>query len=62
MNDDLLYKVYITDSLKGIYKSMGGNVRARFYDIIEGNAVEDDRTPEEIIEGIRAKLDDVSEV
>lgn len=57
------FRVYVTDSLKGIFNGMGGKVNTRYYDIISGKGeAEETRTAEEIIGGIRDKLKEISEV
>lgn len=57
----MTFKVYVTDSLKGIYKSFGGEVRARYYDLITNKNTSEDKTADEIIAGIRDKLNEISE-
>lgn len=59
--DDLGFRIYVTDSLKGLYRAMGGEVSMRYFDLIEDKPV-DERTPEEIIDNIRNKLKKNSEV
>ena len=62
-NEEFYYRVYVTDSLKGIFKMNGGEVRLRYFDIVMGSNEEvDERTAEEIIEDIRMKLEYISEV
>lgn len=58
----MTFKVYITDSLKGIYKSFGGEVRSRYYDLIFNKQKEEDRTADEIIFDMKDKLNKISEV
>lgn len=61
-NEEMTFKVYITDSLRGIYKSFGGEVKARYYDLIFKNkGIIEDRTADEIIDSIRGKLEEISE-
>lgn len=61
VSDDYLYKVYTADIFKGICKSLGNDVSMRYYDMIENKGVEETRTAEEIITGIRAKLGGTNE-
>lgn len=60
-SEELSFKVYVTDSLKGIFKSMGGEVNMRYYDVISETKTEE-RTADEIVKGIRDKLNKISEV
>lgn len=61
-NDELTYRVYVTDSLMGIYKAFGGEVRSRYYELTKRKIKVENRTPDEIIKGIREKLKHNSEV
>ena len=56
MDNELAYKVYVTDSLRGLYHAMGGQIEIRFYDMIKEEKKVDTRTAEEIIQSIREKL------
>lgn len=55
MDNELAYKVYVTDSLRGLYHAMGGQIEIRFYDMIKEEKAET-RTAEEIIQSIREEL------
>ena len=52
---ELLYRYYVTDALKVINSKY--ELRSRFYDLYNKKPVRDDRTSEEIIADISAKLD-----
>lgn len=54
-SEELAFRVYASDALKGIFKAVGGEMTLRYYDIIEPKKAET-RTPDEIVEGIRKKL------
>ena len=59
--EELVYKTYVTDTLRGFFKGVGGDLPTRYYDIVAEKKVEN-RTSDEIVEGIRKKLRIVSEV
>lgn len=48
---DMIYRIYITDSLKAI-----GGINLRYYDFIDDTPV-DTRTGDEIIDHIKNKID-----
>ena len=59
----MAFKIYTTDSLKGILKGFGGEIKIRYYDLItEKKIKEESRSADEIVEGIRNKLKGFSEV
>lgn len=60
-SEEMAFKIYVTDSLKGIFKGMGGEVSMRYYDIVSEKKVET-RTPEEVIGVIREKIHKLTEV
>ena len=47
---ELAYRIYVTDALKAI-----GGLNARYYDLID-DTPPDNRTADEVIDGIRGKL------
>lgn len=53
----MTYRFYVTDVLKGI---VGANVRYADIAIPERRTLNDDRSPEEIVDGIKAKLSAMS--
>lgn len=60
---ELLYKIYITDALKLIAENSakaagGGYLTRRFSDmIVESKGTQEKRTPDEIIESIKEKIE-----
>lgn len=57
-----LYRVYMSDLLKGIATQMGLQVEQRYRDLAyPAPVVEETRTPDEIISNIRAKLKKLGE-
>ena len=52
----MMYKVYVTDLLKGLYKGLGGEAKSRYYDLITHKAIDGSRTADEIINDIREKI------
>lgn len=50
----MTYRFYVTDILKGI---VGANVRYADIAVPERRSLKDDRSPEEVIDSIKAKLD-----
>lgn len=58
--EELLFKNYISDLVKGICISLGGKVEKRFYDFIKQEPV-DTRTGEEIIEMMKKKIGGTAE-
>lgn len=54
--DDLAYKVYMTDGVKAIFTALGGKIESRYYDLIRRKTVQETRTAEEIIDHIRKGL------
>ena len=58
--DEILFRVYITDTALSFIAAMGGERPARYYDMIHP-APEETRTADEIIENMRKKLRDAGE-
>lgn len=54
-NEDLAFRVYVTDGIKALIECWGGEVRQRYIDIIAVTK-EETRTADEIIETISDKL------
>lgn len=55
---DILYRVYVSDAIKAIYNRLGGEISTRYYDMIQKpKIIEETRTPEEIVDSIRAKIE-----
>ena len=54
----MTYRFYVTDILKGI---VGANVRYADIAYPERRSLSEDRSPEEVIDGIKAKLGAMSE-
>lgn len=52
---ELLYRVYVTDTLRCISMGIGKYPEKRFAELLNPQS-EETRTPEEIIENIRSKL------
>lgn len=50
---DMIYRIYVTDSLKAI-----GQLDVRYYDFIKNTPIET-RSAEEIIDHIKGKLNDL---
>lgn len=57
----MAFRIYTTDSLRGIFKGLGGEIKVRYYDLITKPETNDNRTAEEIVDSIRNKLK-ISEV
>lgn len=51
----MAYKIYMSDLLWGFVEGNKHGV-PRYYDIINDTSVEEERSPEEIIEHVKAKL------
>lgn len=58
--EEINYRVYMTDSVKAIFKALGGDMPIRYFDMIS-ETKEEDRSPEEIVENIRDKLNKLME-
>lgn len=58
----LVYRIYVTDLLKGIHRGLGGEVSMRYYDMVFKSGKEERRTADEIVSGIRNKLNRFTEV
>lgn len=61
--EEINYRVYMTDSVKAIFKALGGHMPIRYFDMISEakEEKEEDRSPEEIVENIRDKLNKLME-
>lgn len=57
---DIVYRVYVTDTLKMILSRLGVNLNTRYYDTLRLKP-EETRTADEIITGITDKLKKLQE-
>lgn len=55
------YRIYLTEVLRGIYKSLGGEMKIGYSDFLKKSRkpqkITEERTPEDIINAIKAKAE-----
>lgn len=55
-SEEKAFRIYTTEMLRGIAKTMGLQIEQRYLDIIEPHQQEETRTADEVISDIKAKI------